>query len=378
MTFLWAEMKKNLRRRLRDPLALALWAGIPLLIAAMIASMSGSGPTLALLVVDEDQSRVSRAVVTMLGRMDEDRLAIETVDARADGRRRLEDGAASALLVLPAGFGDAVLRRDEAAIVLLTNPSERVMPRVAEEGAGALTDGVFYLQGLLGEPVPTDLGGIAHRLGDLVAEHVPAQLSLEIAERQSGSPFLPGILFMALIFAAQGLSEDLWAERDAGAFRRMVATPQRGAVVYAGKFAASLVVVGAVAVLTTLLGATSPQIAAAAWLWSIAGGAVLLALFFLIQLYAGSKTTGRLLTVMVMFPALMVGGSFFPFEMMPDAMAAVGRLTPNGMALDGLREILSGEVHGSGLAVRLSVLLTVASAAVLFGARRFERRFTRV
>ena len=63
----------------------------------------------------------------------------------------------------------------------------------------------------------------------------------------------------------------------------------------------------------------------------------------LIQVLATTQHGANMLSTMILFPLMMIGGSFFPFEAMPSGMAAVGRWTPNGLALLHLKEILFGQ-----------------------------------
>ena len=62
----------------------------------------------------------------------------------------------------------------------------------------------------------------------------------------------------------------------------------------------------------------------------------------LIQLLASSTRGGQFLSSMIVFPLMMIGGSFFPLEVMPPWMARIGRWTPNGLGVVQLKEILFG------------------------------------
>jgi len=62
----------------------------------------------------------------------------------------------------------------------------------------------------------------------------------------------------------------------------------------------------------------------------------------------------------------MLGGSFFPFDMMPKGFAQVGRLTPNGWSVIQLQNILAGEVTPAAFG---GVLLFVAAAWLVVGWR---------
>jgi ABC-type multidrug transport system permease subunit len=41
-----------------------------------------------------------------------------------------------------------------------------------------------------------------------------------------------------------------------------------------------------------------------------------------------------LLTMIVLFPLMMMGGSFFPLDTLPNWLAEIGRLSPNGFVAD--------------------------------------------
>ena len=43
MRYVWATALKDLRRRLRDPLALALWLGIPFVVLSLLSLAFGGG-----------------------------------------------------------------------------------------------------------------------------------------------------------------------------------------------------------------------------------------------------------------------------------------------------------------------------------------------
>jgi len=113
-----------------------------------------------------------------------------------------------------------------------------------------------------------------------------------------------------------------------------------------------------------------------AWLWIALAGTAMIALFLLLQLYAGSERGADLLTSAALFPLAMAGGSFFPFEVMPDWLAAVGRCTPNGWALAELSAILQGEADVRHVAAAFALLLGGGMAACALAAHRL-RAFAR-
>ena len=152
---------------------------------------------------------------------------------------------------------------------------------------------------------------------------------------------------MALLFVAQGMSTDIWEEKRHGTLLRAIAAPRSVGLFLTGKLLAGAVLVAATALAGLLiavlfydvdLGRLLPALA-----WCTFAGTALLAFFILLQLFASSQRGGAILATAIVFPLIMIGGSFFPFESMPEWMAAAGRWTPNGLALIRLKEILAGE-----------------------------------
>src|SRR5262249_11338263 len=224
---------------------------------------------------------------------------------------------AAALLVIPAGFVSAVLKEEPTTLLLVTNPSQRIEPQIVEEGLGILADGTFYLHRIAGSELRDivrgppqgertfsneDISRISVAINKIVGRLdkylFPPVIQVETAvdEQRTGPKlsitelFLPGILFMALIFIAEGLSADVWRERAQGTLRRSACTPAATVALLGGKLLAGAVVMfvcGLVALLAGMLYLGTPlgrlPLALA---WSVCAGAVFLLLLLLIQLHA--------------------------------------------------------------------------------------------
>lgn len=404
MGFLLTTAAKDVKRRLADPFALAIWAAIPLLTGGLIGLMSGGGtPTIKahVLVADQDGTLLSRFVAgSTWGGL----LETEAVEL-GEGRRRMDEGEATALLVLPEGFQDGVLRERPVELRLLTNPQMRVLPRLVEEGLVVLLEAVFYLQQVLGPELaevtegieggtaPLDQarvmllsGRIYERLDHVSAIILPPVLEVELDRvgQPRGQPFdfgqlaMPGFIIMAVVFVAHAMSDDAWVEKEQGTLYRALAAPRGLGGFLGGKVLAGGGLVALVSSVGLGLGAllfgfplrTLPG----ALLWCTCAGMALFALLLLIQLTASSRRAGNLLYMVVVFPLIMLGGSFFPFEAMPGWMRAVGELTPNGIAVVQLKDILLERVEPASL-LRAIVALAVPAAAALFLSLRRLRRF---
>ena len=80
----------------------------------------------------------------------------------------------------------------------------------------------------------------------------------------------------------------------------------------------------------------------------------------LVQVLAPTRKAGALFSTLVFFPLLLMGGSFFPFENMPDFLATIGRATPNGMMLEPMKRWLIGTGSLAGFALPLAIALSAA------------------
>jgi len=184
---------------------------------------------------------------------------------------------------------------------------------------------------------------------------------------------------MSLMFTAQGMSLDIWIEKTSGTLRRLLSTPQRVASFLMGKLVASVTIMALAVVVALGLGVVMFGVPMAraplALVWAAFAGAALFSYLVLIQVLSTSTRGGQFLSSMIVFPLIMIGGSFFPFEVMPAWMARIGRWTPNGLAVAKIKEILFGHPEPGALAVAAVALGVPAAVAFWLAVRRLRGQF---
>lgn len=412
--FLRMAARKDLRRIGHDRWRFLLWLGIPLLIGSLMTTLMGGSagpqPQALLYLDDQDESFLSGALLNAFSNEQTGELIQVERLPRDEALARLNNNRGSALLVIPKGFGEAVLEEGPITLEMLTNPAQRILPGILEEVLALVRDGVFYVHRVLGDELKLMLEGPEPGAFTLADPKV-AQIAISInqvvnslddyfdpllielatsidddqpATEEEGSSLpasfymLPSVLMMALFFLAQGLSEDFWTEREQGTLRRAACTPRRLSSLLAGKLLAVAAVFAGIGFALFAVGylyhdylpwATIPL----AVFWWTAGGVAVYLLLSLVQMLCTSRRGGSVLTNLLMFPLLMMGGSFFPFEAMPSWMAEAGRLTPNGWILQELKPVILGRTGVLGLAAPFGGLFAAGAVLVFLLRARLRR-----
>ena len=402
MRFFWISAGKDLRRMRRDAPSLVAWFLLPLVVAGLMGLVFGRQdvkPRGLLLMADEDaglsgtfvRESISRSA---LGRM----LAMQQVD-RAEGRARLDRGDGSALLVIPKSYDKAVQNDEPAEMVLVLNPEQRILTRVIREGVAGMVDALHYVQQAAGPELraldrlpstPASLAGLAGDSGrTLIAAGRylrPPHIAIKNNVVAVYDPIptvmamlFPGMILLVVFLSAEGMSLDIWKERRAGAVRRLAATPAGVHTFLAGKLAATsgvfllaVTVLFAVARLLFDVPMRSPLLAVA---WAAGSALVLYLGLLVVQLLIANDRTATTVASAIVFPLAVLGGCFFPLEIMPEGFARAARMTPNGWMLVQLKSILAGSAGIARVTEAFAALSLAGVLAFMVAARLLKRRF---
>jgi len=360
MRFLWICALKDLRRLRRDPVTILTWLAIPtflVIILTLVFGPKGAQPHGTLLIADQDGGMGATFLTRTFTQGSFVKiLTIEKV-TEADGRRRMDRGEASALLIIPAGFTTGFLQSKPVTLALIRNPAQRIIPDIIEETLATVADSASSLASVTRRPVI-----------DLQSTVIPNK------DEQPGGfavMLLPGALFMAIFFIAGALAADVWRERNSGSLRRVATTPASLAAFLGGKLLAAALVFSGVGAFGLIVAHFAMDLRVPnfplAILWVAASGCGLYMIIVPLQSLASSERVAAMLTNFITLPLVMLGGGFVPFEWMPRSLANIGRLTPNGWSVERLREILAGSlelVTFAGIAMFLAAAWFVSTKAI--------------
>jgi ABC-type multidrug transport system permease subunit len=291
-------------------------------------------------------------------------------------------GDASALLIVPIGFDNAIVYGRPAELQLVTNPEQEFIPLIVRELAGTLVDRAFYVQrsvpggNLLGvAPALLGFNGYFNRPLVTVAETAPSRSG---PARTVSQMLFPGSMFLVALMLGSGMSLEIWKERAAGSVRRL-ATTGSGIFPFVAGRAAAMMLVYLAAVGLPFLGerfviGVPMQMPITAWLWTAGCGLALHLGMVCAQLAAGREQTAITVANGVMLPLAILGGSFFPLDIMPARIAAIGRLTPNGWASQQLNSIVGGTLAPAAVAWRFAGLAAAVLCILMLLAWLLRRR----
>ena len=148
-----------------------------------------------------------------------------------------------------------------------------------------------------------------------------------------------------------------------------------------GKAVAALLMMGAVSSVVLIAGFIYHDVAWSKFVpslvWVSLGGVGLFAWFAAIQMLFPNARAAGLVTTILLFPLMMAGGSFFPFAALPDWIANIGRIAPNGFIVDRLgNELVAAEAFSIDAQSWL-ILFAITAGGLLVSVLRLKTGFAR-
>jgi ABC-2 type transport system permease protein len=391
--------RKEVLRRRKDPFAIAVWLLIPLSLAAIFAlifgNLSGGGgmPRATLLVADNDGSFVSGLVSSALGNSQLESVIEPEVVEEAVGRDMMMDGKASALLIIPEGFGEAYLNGDPTTLELVRNPMQNILPTICESVVETLIDMGFIARSVLDEPIQAITGVVEsgveppQNMMDAMSIDIgrtmqraqpyffPIIVSLEVEsieeekeqeEFNFAAAYYPGLMLMAILFISVGLSQDVWREKRNGTLSRCIRSPASLFSFFVGKLAGALVIC---ALVLAVMLAAGPLLFDMTWhhLWAVillglATSALLLAAFSVLVLaLSRNERTSNVVTDILMMALMLTSGTAVPLETLPESMVKLASFTPIGHVLIIYKEMAQGGLPLGAVFVTLAAYVGIAA-----------------
>jgi len=418
-----AMVRKDLQLFFLDRRSVIVSFAVPIAIASFFGSIF-SGPSrnaeparIAVMVVDQDESAISKAIVTGLQGDRNLKVTVAAEDAARDSVRR---GKTSVAIVLPKGFGaDAGAaffgggakprlpmpydpsRSTELAMVRGV-ATEHIMQAVSREMFGG-AQGREYVERAVPQIEGSNIDEQQKQLLLQMLRSVqrfyerspssatarPAGITMPYAVEEqamtSGANVLyngyahsfAGMGIQFLLFAMANLGIEMLLERQRGLWKRLRSAPVSRTMLLAGKAASGTIiavttlwvsfafamVVFHVRIDGSVLGFVGVSIACA----------LMAATFGLLVAALGSTpATARGVTTLAVLMMVMLGGAWVPTFIFPAWLQQATLVVPVRWAVDGLDAVTWRGIGASGAVVPILVLLGFAAVFGAVAAARFR------
>jgi len=138
-------LAKDFRRDLKHPWSLVLFALLPVVMTGLMAMIFGGPqgstvPAIRVAVLDEDRGPLADALRSLVTRRASPDVQVQFVPDRDQGRRLLEQGEASVLVVLPAKTAENLVSGRPSTIEVYENPAEQYLPKIIHQQVSMLAE----------------------------------------------------------------------------------------------------------------------------------------------------------------------------------------------------------------------------------------------
>jgi ABC-2 type transport system permease protein len=359
---------KELIQMRRDRLTLAMMVGIPIVQLVLFGFAINTDPKeLPSYVKVEESSRFSRALLA--GLVNSGYYRIDgSVATDAAGQQLLQDGKASFVVTIPAGFERSILRGETAKLIVEADASD---PAAASNAIGALND-------IAARSLASELSGaLAPRQEGPSVEVVVHRLyNPEGITQYNIVPGLIGTILTMTTVLSTALA--LTRESERGTMENLLAMPAQPAEIMIGKIT-PYIGLGFVQVAVILL--MSKLVFHVPMVGSFALLALGLLLFiatnvtvgYLFSTLARNQMQAMQMTFFYFLPSLLLSGFMFPFRGMPEWAQWIGGFLPLTHFLRVVRGVLLKGAPMSSIAPELGAILLFFVGVALLTLLRFRR-----
>lgn len=360
----------QMRLHMKNKVSLLVMFGLPLAFTGLFGVLMGGveGPTkVPVAVVDRDGSFASRQVVEALQREPEINLIV-TADGEMDqlfADRRIEAGA-----VIPVGFARAIADGGAPEMIVVTAPGGNM--QVAVKPALTRAAAVVAQNYTLARHI--DPANPEAAYSQVEVERQAIQIGLAVSKEAArgggnsqveGSALAMTVMFTMMVLA--GMGGVVLQERTIGTWGRLLTTPTPRFQMLMGYLLAFFLtgmIQLAILVLTTSLiygidWGPLPQLAVVGAAISLCSVGLGLFLSAITKSYEQQQVAASAVVVITS----LLGGVFWPLDVVGKTMQFVGRLTPQSWAMDALSEVMFRNAAWDQLLVPVAVL---GGMAILF------------
>lgn len=317
---------------------------------------SGNGTTKTQLgVVDQDHSSISAQVVGQLQQSSALQVFTGTYD---EEQQALKDGQRDAVIIIPAAFGQQLVQGG-AHLQVFYDQSNPVTAASTQLTVKAIVDSIN--------------SKVTHQPGPVTLD----QQAVSAKNLREIDFITPGMLGMLLMWANLAVGIELVNWREMGITKRLAATPLKPLSMISAQVVARLalsLVQGAL-LLALAIVIFNVHIYGNPGLLALVitlGALTLLAIGFAIASFVKKSEAANSILLLVSFPMMFLGGSYFDVNGAPGFLQPLIHLMPLYYLNDALRQVIYNGAGWSAIQTGMLVMLAWIVASMLVVWRSFK------
>lgn len=370
-----------LRQRLRDRSAIIFAVITPLGLAfafSMLIPNEFSSFNTRFVVVDQDRGHVAAILVDdVLGSLVEAGVAeVDPVATEAAAADEVRAGNASAAIIIPAGFTEAVELGQPTQVRVLGGEFP-ISLEVARSAVARFANAVGAIQLMVATTTASgDVPDAETVAAAQAAGEAPGPIQVTdagLASRQANLATFYGaaMAVMFVFFATQYGALALLSDRQVGTLNRLLAAPISPAAIVAGTslagFALGLVAMTVMLVATTLFQGANWGPPALVLLLIVAAVIAASGISMVVASIARTPQQAGGLNAIVALSLSAIGGIFIPISQAPEGLATVAQVTPHFWFLRGVDILSSGTAGLTDVGSSLGILVLMGVVTGLVG-----------
>ncbi len=368
---------KEIRLALKDKGTYFWTFALPILFIVIFASVFGNIGESKITVhyIDVDQTSTSKQFIDTIAGIDgfvlqqKDEAELEAHVAK------IRDGKLSSLVVIPKGFEQEMLMGTQAEVVLYRDatvdasvtPIQAVLQNIANGYREGKLAQAFAITGME--------SGEVH--DSLLAPIEIKEVKENATKLNYITQIVPGYTVMFVFFIMITMTNNFIKDRDSGMIGRLRSTPMRPLSYLVGMWVPSILIVLIQAITLLAFGhfvydlhlgdLLSISLIVITLAICVTGIGLALALFL------KSANQGVAFAQIITMGGAILGGLWFPIDMMPEFVQRIGKFVPQYWAQQGFQDVMLRDAHIGDIWLNLSILFAFGFVGLLIASLRYKR-----
>jgi ABC-2 type transport system permease protein len=378
MKRIWAICLFEIKRVFRKPASYAVMFGMPLIFTFIFGSLLGNSETSSIKValVDQDQSLVSDGLIEKLKHNE---LVTVEITNPIEAATRYKEKKVSGIITIPEGFEKQFSQQKLPEIVFQHGPDLAIAPAVKHAIEDAMAQAAVKSKAAHAMEqfkIETDWQTAFSKMSDASASptiqvHTETiSKSLSSKKMNNLSERAVGFSIMFMMITLMSVTGTILDARKSGVWYRMLSTPVSRIEVLGG-YLLSFFLIGWIQ-FGILMGVSS-LLFGVSW-GNLFGHLVLVSALLMCVIGLGLFIGGLVRTTeqqtalgnIVIVSTCMLGGIYWPLEIVPEFMQKIAEFVPQTWAMKGFTELVAR--GGTALDIMGSVAVLLAFAVVFLGA----------